>query len=75
MSSFESYGFDNISQFSVKQAKKLIKDPKEQIFVAIVQSKSYQLALNADKLAAARELAIANFKDCDEFANNVIYLD
>ena len=28
MSSFESYGYDNIFQCSVKQAKKLVKDPK-----------------------------------------------
>ena len=41
MSSFESYGFDNVFQCSNKQAKKLVKDPKIQVFVAIVQSKSY----------------------------------
>ena len=74
MSSFESYGFDNVFQCSVKQAKKLVKDPKVQVFAAIVQSKSQQLALDADELAAAHEFATANFKDCDEFANNVIHL-
>ena len=36
MSSFESYGFDNVFQCSVKQAKKLVKDPKVLVFVAIV---------------------------------------
>ena len=28
MSSFESYKFDNVLQYSIKQAKKLVKDPK-----------------------------------------------
>ena len=75
MSSFESYEFDNVFQCSVKQAKKLVKDPKVQVFAAIGQLKSQQLALDADGLAAAHEFATANFKECDEFANNVIYLD
>ena len=62
MSSFESYGFDNIFQCSVKQAQKLEKDPKLYVFVAIVQPESQQLALDADKIAAAYEFATENFK-------------
>ena len=75
MSSFKSDGFDNVFQCSVKQAKKLVKDPKVWIFAEMVQSKYQLLALDADELAAAHEFAIANFKNCDEFANNVIHLD
>ena len=73
MSSFESY--DKVFQCSVKQAKKLVKNPKVQVFVAIVQSKYQQLALDADELAAAHEFGTVNFKDCEEFSNNVICLD
>ena len=65
MSSFESYGFDNVFQCSVKQAKKLVKYPKVQVFAAIAQSKCKQLALDADELAAAHKSATENFKDCD----------
>ena len=75
MSSFESHEFDNVFQYSVKQAKNLLKEPEVQVFAAIVQPKYQQLALDADELAAAHEFATANFKECDEFANNVICLD
>ena len=36
MSSFESHEFDNVLQCSIKQAKKLVKDPKIKVFLAIV---------------------------------------
>ena len=75
MARFESYRFDNVFQCSVKQAKKLVKDPKVQVFGAIVQSKSYELALDADEFAAAHNFANASFKNCDEFGSNMIYLD
>ena len=75
MSSFESYKFDNAFQCRVKQSKKLVEDPKVQVFAAIVQPKSWQLALDTDELAAAHKFATANLKEYNEFANNVIDLD
>ena len=33
------------------------------------------MVLETDEVASAHEFAIANFKECDEFVNNVIHLD
>ena len=33
------------------------------------------MAFDIDEVAAAHKFATTNFKDCDEFANNMIHLD
>ena len=66
---------ENVYACSTKQVKWLLKDPSVCVFAVLALAKAAELQMNAKELNSAYNFAFKHFKDCDEFVNNVFYLD
>ena len=72
MQVYEKKNLTHVYACSVKQVKKLVKDPRSQVFAAIVQSVQDPMILESQDVKTAYEFASKCFNDCDELVNNCV---